>query len=373
MAPVQVVLPYLHKSDSTVGPRSPATTAAISAQLSLLRVRFEADSYHRPTQSTYRRIAIRGVQSMVGIQRALLYWVGASFVLLPCMHERSREASQMKETGAPIGQPGNDGIAWLEQRLARERRIRDEAETMADELYKSMHTLEDRNRNLESANRVSREFVTIAAHDLRGPLSAILGFAAILRDSWATLTDERRLEFIEIIHSQGAHLDRLVTDLLTVSSLDSGIVNARLEDVRIADVLREIIRGIGPEAAEIVLSVRDGDTRALVDVHHLDRMLRNLVSNAAKYGRPPIEISCEVSGGWVELRVVDHGDGVPPDFLQQLFEKFARAEDPKVRGIDGTGLGLSIVRGLARLNGGEAFYEPYPTGACFGVRLRNPG
>jgi signal transduction histidine kinase len=95
-------------------------------------------------------------------------------------------------------------------------------------------------------------------------------------------------------------------------------------------------------------------------------MLTNYVANALKYGGPPIRIEAREADGVVEIFVRDRGTGVPEEFVPRLFERFAQAGTKE----GGTGLGLSIVRGLARAQGGEAWYEPDPSGgACFGVRL----
>jgi signal transduction histidine kinase len=96
----------------------------------------------------------------------------------------------------------------------------------------------------------------------------------------------------------------------------------------------------------------------------------NYVGNAFKYGAPPIAVELLDAGDMVEVRVRDGGEGIPPEFAPHLFEKFAQASTGSTRGASGTGLGLSIVQGLARANGGEAWFEPNePSGSVFGVRV----
>src|SRR5664280_1716588 len=107
-----------------------------------------------------------------------------------------------------------------------------------------------------------------------------------------------------------------------------------------------------------------------VDPHHLARILDNYVQNAVTYGEPPVRINATRAGDMVEVRVADHGPGVPPEFVSRLFDKFARADTPATRAHKGSGLGLSIVRGLAEANNGRARYEPnVPNGSCFVVEL----
>jgi signal transduction histidine kinase len=105
----------------------------------------------------------------------------------------------------------------------------------------------------------------------------------------------------------------------------------------------------------------------MADRDHLEQILVNYVSNALKYGESPVRIDAHRRHRWVEVVVADEGDGVPEEFVPRLFEKFAQAG--RIRSGSGTGLGLSIVRGLARAQGGEAWYEPVEPGSRFCVRL----
>jgi signal transduction histidine kinase len=112
----------------------------------------------------------------------------------------------------------------------------------------------------------------------------------------------------------------------------------------------------------------DGGLVVLADVDHASRMVRNLLENARHHGEAPVVVSARRTDDHVELRVRDHGPGVPEDFGPRLFQRFARSDEAKGgRAAHGTGLGLSIVRGLARAADGDAWYEPESLGACFVV------
>jgi signal transduction histidine kinase len=111
------------------------------------------------------------------------------------------------------------------------------------------------------------------------------------------------------------------------------------------------------------------DLRLRTDPDHLRRIVVNLLTNAFKYGGPPVNVLVMTTDDAVKLEVCDHGEGVPPEFVPRLFQRFARA-DRTARTREGTGLGLSIVQGLAEANGGEAWYQPRePHGSCFGLTL----
>jgi signal transduction histidine kinase len=127
------------------------------------------------------------------------------------------------------------------------------------------------------------------------------------------------------------------------------------------------LRGVADTTATRPARIQAGSVHA--DPDHVERILTNYVTNALKYGERPVEVEAREDDGWVEIRVRDHGSGVPEEFIPRMWEKFARPNDSSDRE-KGTGLGLSIVAGLARANGGTAWYEPnHPRGSCFCIRL----
>ncbi|MCA1832310.1 MAG: sensor histidine kinase [Actinomycetota bacterium] len=268
--------------------------------------------------------------------------------------------------------------ATLERRLERERKARREAESIAErvtaELYAAAQELEHVNNELTGANlelkdlnQAMRDFVAVASHDLRGPLTAILGAASTLNvdAKFERLTPAQRHDMLGVIDRQARHLNRMVEDLLTVSRIEAGELDTRLQVIRLRDAMEVITADFGRDKSDELLVHMD-DVRIVADPDHFQRIIVNFLGNAFKYGLPPIEIDAAEAGAWVEIRVRDHGNGVPDDFVPRLFGKFARGEGS----VGGTGLGLSIVQGLARANGGETWYEPNtPCGSCFGVRL----
>ena len=216
---------------------------------------------------------------------------------------------------------------------------------------------------LQRMNEAMEEFVATAAHDLRTPLATVSGFARLLSTTGESLTAERRQEFAEAILRGSERATRLVDDLLTLSQIEAGAVTTHAEITDVADATAEAVRMTGTDAE---VSVEDGLV-ARIDRHHLERMLTNLLTNALRYGRPPIHVRAGRQDDAVEIRVSDCGEGVPHDFVPRLFDRFARASSTKA---ESTGLGLSIVRGLAIAHGGDAFYTTTDTGgAVFGLRL----
>jgi len=249
--------------------------------------------------------------------------------------------------------------------LSRRRAV-----TLAELMIQDVRMTDER---LREANETLRGFVGVAAHDLRSPLIAIAGFSSLLADDHGDVSPDHQRLAAAAIARQAGHMSRLVDDLLTLSAIDEdGLAPRRLEPVLVSAAIKDCLEGT--EAADLVTVKCPVDLFATADPHDLRRMLDNYVRNALKYGDQPIRIEATRAEGWVEIRVVDYGPGVPPEFVPRLFSKFARADSPQTRTQPGTGLGLYIVRGLAQANGGTASYaRNFPRGACFSIKLPTAG
>jgi PAS domain S-box-containing protein len=252
--------------------------------------------------------------------------------------------------------------AELTDRLAELRKVNGELDVERIRVEKAM-------AELQVVNEAIRGFTAAAAHDLRSPLVSIIGFSALLTKSWETFSEEKRRTFVATINRQSQNLSTLVDDLLTSSRIEGGALDTSPELIVLDRAIDRCLELGSGDTARVAVSCSP-DLIVRVDPHHLGRILDNYVQNAFKYGEPPVRIDATRVGDMVEVRVLDHGPGVPPEFVSRLFGKFARATTPATRAQKGTGLGLSIVRGLAEANGGQARYEPnFPNGSCFVVEL----
>jgi len=238
-----------------------------------------------------------------------------------------------------------------------------------NDLVKARQEAQGLSNALKTSNDSLRDFVAVASHDLRSPLVTIGGFTTILMDNWATLSDEARLKQLGAIKRGVDRLSRLTNDLLTSAKVEGAAEQTRPEHIRLATALASYLEANREELGTVGVTCPP-ELVAVVDPAHLTRILDNYLGNAFKYGDPPICIEAELVGDFVELRVRDHGPGVPPEFVSRLFTKFDRADTPATRATQGTGLGLSIVKALAEANHGEASYQQdEPRGGCFFVRL----
>jgi signal transduction histidine kinase len=185
--------------------------------------------------------------------------------------------------------------------------------------------------------------------------TSIVGFAQTLTERWDQFSEAQRLEFIEIIGSQGRRLAALVEDTLMQSRIDAGTVLVETEPYPVQRTIEHALVGIDADDVEVRC---DAALVAHGSAEHLEQVVVNLVTNAMKYGRGPIIVEAgrhATDPTLLELRVIDHGDGVPPEFQERMFERFTRG--PSTDLVQGTGLGLSIVRGLANAGGGSVTYR----------------
>jgi signal transduction histidine kinase len=261
-------------------------------------------------------------------------------------------------------------VAWVAGQMASTLvRDRTELEDARDELERAAAELARTNAELAAANEIKDDFLAMTNHELRTPLTTILGYTSMLRKRWPDVPDERRREFIARIEEQGVRLQAMVEGLLTLSSAQAGALQLTIQPVDVRAAVDEAISQHGLAADGFT---NDAPTGLLVraDRVRLSQILVNFLTNARKYGAPPIVVRAREEGGWGVIAVEDDGPGVPEEFAPRLFDKFSQASEGPTRTAEGTGLGLAIVRQLARAQGGEAWYEPHhPRGARFLVRL----
>jgi len=209
----------------------------------------------------------------------------------------------------------------------------------------------------ERANRLKDEFLATLGHELRTPLNAITGWVELLRlesDSPATIR-----EGVEVIERNVRAQAQLIDDLLDVSRIISGKVRLDIKPVQLADVLRASLDTVLPSALAKGVrleSVLQADVPPIPgDFGRLQQVVWNLLSNAIKFtprgGR--VQIILELAGSSLRIWVSDTGEGIGPDFLPHVFERFRQADGSSSRQHGGLGLGLSIVKTLCEMHGGR--------------------
>ncbi len=202
---------------------------------------------------------------------------------------------------------------------------------------------------IERLERVRKDFVANVSHELRTPLTAIRGAAETLLDR--DFDDEaRRRRFVEMISTNAIRLTNITSDLLALSSLESGKALPQLAPVPLAECMGAAIATVEPEAAMRGVELSCGDIPSGLRVmgfrDRLDQVLINLLHNAVKFNKPSgsVRVSIEQMNGRVRIAVADTGIGIPSEDLPRVFERFYRVDKARSREVGGTGLGLSIVK-----------------------------
>lgn len=239
----------------------------------------------------------------------------------------------------------------------------------------------------QAANQAKTEFMSVASHELKIPMTSIKGYAKLLTLGASGELNERQKEFLEIIGANVDRMDRLVADLLDVSRIEAGRLRVEKGRVDLHDVIDTVIQSVKAqiEAKQLTLELNVPGTLPLAwgDQGRVIQILTNLVSNAYKYTPDGGHIYITVVDGqdiltppdYLIISVRDTGLGISPEDQQKLFTKFFRADDPRIRDVPGTGLGLSITKSLVEIHGGEIWFESEPhkgTTFTFTLPIANP-
>jgi two-component system sensor histidine kinase KdpD len=226
-------------------------------------------------------------------------------------------------------------------------------------------------RALEATDQLRRALLNSVSHDLRTPLASVLASASSLLDPNVPLDEQERAQFLHTIEDEANRLARLVANLLDMSRIEAGAVDPRLAEVWLPDVVNPVVQRIRQTPSEQIISVDVPESlpSVLVDPVRLEQVLANVLDNARRYaGSGLVRVDARQTAKGVELRVVDHGPGIPEGERERVFSHFYRLDSPKRGG--GTGLGLAICRGLLEAMGGRIWVETAPGGgAAFVLRL----
>jgi len=215
-------------------------------------------------------------------------------------------------------------------------------------------------------DQLKLNFVAIASHELRTPATSVYGVFATLVERAGQLTDEQRDLLLQSGYEQGQRLRALLEDLLDLSRLDAAAIRVQPRPLVLHSLLAELAASYVPGDLEVDLRI-PSDLAVVADPNVIDRVVSNLLVNAARHGRPPIVVSAEQRDRYLRIAVEDFGAGVSEELRPRLFERFARGEQ-----MSGSGLGLAIARAYAHAHGGDLVYDPHDGGARFELLLPHP-
>ncbi len=265
------------------------------------------------------------------------------------------------ETGTPTRMVGVSRDITAAREAAQEReRLLNDARSARDEA--------------ERQSRLKDEFLATLSHELRTPMNAILGWLSIL-DSGKPIRDIYSV--LGVVRRNAQVQATLIDDLLDMNRLLAGTMRVEVREVEVAALVQGTLQALQPAAdskgVQLLASVDSAATPIVADAQRLQQVLSNLVNNAIKFtsagGR--VEIRIQRVAGNVQFTVQDNGQGIAPDFLPHVFERFRQQDSTTTRSTFGLGLGLSIAKHLVELHGGTitAASDGIGCGATFVVRL----
>ena len=227
---------------------------------------------------------------------------------------------------------------------------------------------------LREADRTKTEFVSMLAHELRGPMTTVMGFGYTLRDQSESLPEEKKKEVLGIIVRETERLARMVNDLLDVSRMEAGVLSYELEPVSFDELLENIIQIHSSLQAHHIIDIQiENDLpKVLADRDRMSQVLLNLLTNATRYSPNDTTIRLKArrdGDDFVRVSVSDEGIGIPERDRERIFEKFAMLPKPGwVK--KGTGLGLFITKGIVDGHGGRLWVDSdFGHGSTFNFTL----
>lgn len=315
-------------------------------------------------------IKLLGVQALVV---TLVILIGSQFAFI-------RNSTNRILTGVTLSLA--IGFGWfLIRSVKKEVKQREELEIANQKISSQNEQLEVANLALKKADEAKNEFINIASHQLRTPVTVIKGTIAMLIDGTMNSFDaETKKRFYEGARFKCKKLEDIINDILSASSLTNkkfSVMDQEAEKIDIREFFSVLIDGFRPETLEREIELTIGELDADVPAmfgqkKYLEEAFSNLITNAIKYtpsakqtidirdrrdGKALITISSHRAGNDIVFSIKDNGIGIPEEEISKLFQKFSRAENAKNMYTDGTGLGLFIVKEIIEGHGGKVWVE----------------
>ena len=227
---------------------------------------------------------------------------------------------------------------------------------------------------IKKLENIRKDFIANLSHELRTPVAVIRANSESLVDG-ALDNKEIAQKFSNAILKNSEKLSYLLEDILNLSTIESGEYNLELAENGVSDIFKTSINSVLTNNPDVeIINNISSDIKVICDIKALSQVIDNIVENAVKYGiteeSNEIIINMKDQGSKVRFEIEDHGQGIPTDQRERVFERFFRIQDNNTSSKEGTGLGLSIVKNLVNLMGGSVGNEKaYPEGTIFWFTL----
>lgn len=210
---------------------------------------------------------------------------------------------------------------------------------------------------MKELEKLKTDFMSSITHDLKAPLTSIIGYADLLLETSQEKMPPEEIEYVGIIKQEGVRLTRMINDILNATRIEYGRLELSPEQVTLKEIIEEVVKKFGIHKDKFNFTVTADSQLPLLwlDREFVERVFMNLVSNAVKYSPDGglIKIDIYAQGSNVRVDVIDNGIGLSQESLSHVFEKFFRVKSEATKGIGGTGLGLVIVKGIVEAHGGS--------------------
>ncbi|MBN1316625.1 MAG: HAMP domain-containing histidine kinase [Anaerolineales bacterium] len=248
---------------------------------------------------------------------------------------------------------------------------------MAADLEKTMHDLEMEKDKVWSLIKARRDLVAGISHELRNPIAITQGYLDSLQRNWQDRSPHEIKQDLETISYEASRLNTILNDLLAFSQLDAGHLQISLKTVNVSTLLQRVEETFSKlswssKRVKITLAAPEDDVFVQADPLRLEQILVNLVQNAVRHTSPGGLVALEVrqDKDTICIEVEDTGEGIPPEELDHIWEKYHHAESSKGRNQSGAGLGLALVKELTEAMGGKVKVESWPEqGSIFRINL----
>ena len=252
---------------------------------------------------------------------------------------------------------------------------RDEWEELASSFNMMAERLEAAFQKETELEQARRQLVAAVSHDLRSPLASMRVMVESINDG--VVTDSETVHrYLRTLQGEVEYLSRLIDDLFELSQFDSGLIELRMGEADIKDLIMDTVAGLSAQAEQRQLTLRgsvDGQVPALtIDAQRIQRVLYNLLQNAIRHtpADGTILVEARDAGAEVHVSVIDTGEGIAAADIPRLFERFHKGDKARTRGDSGSGLGLSITKGIVEAHGGRIWVVSAPgSGTAFTFAL----
>ena len=253
-------------------------------------------------------------------------------------------------------------------------RYQDEFSCIADSINRMADAVETMKKKEEKAEETKNELITNVAHDLRTPLTSIIGYIDIV-NNMPDLTEAQRSEYLKITWEKARKLEKLINELFSFTKISYGGMPMHMEKIDLIKLLEQEVDELYPtfkdNELECVLETDTDSCMVMADGEQLVRVFDNLLGNAVKYGRygKMIRVRTVAEQSQIRIQVVNYGSVIPAENLPFLFEKFYKVDTSRQPSSEGTGLGLAIAKSIVESHGGSISVKSSFDGTVFEVIL----